>query len=77
MKTSSMMVALGVAAAAQLAQAPCEVPLGSNWLTFLPDNDLLAAAVSSAESEEIVARFASRHVAIAIQDRSTDEADWY
>jgi DNA gyrase subunit B len=60
-----------------LAKAPCEVPLGSNWLTFLPDNDLLGAAVSSAESEEIVARFASRHVAITIQDRSSDEADWY
>jgi DNA gyrase subunit B len=60
-----------------LAQAPCEVPLGSNWLTFLPDNDLLGAAVSSAESEEIVARFASRHLALTILDRSSDEADWY
>jgi DNA gyrase/topoisomerase IV subunit B len=39
-----------------LAKAPSEVPLGTNWLTFLPDGDLLGGAVSSAEAAEIVTR---------------------
>lgn len=60
-----------------LAKAPCEAPLGSNWLTFVPDYDLLGATVSRAEFEEIVARFASRHAALTICDRSDDQADWY
>jgi len=60
-----------------LAKAPCQVPLGSNWLTFLPDSDLLGGAVSSAESAEIVTRVGSRRALVSIEDRSSDEADWY
>jgi hypothetical protein len=60
-----------------LAKAPCEVPLGSNWFTFLPDGDLLGGAVSSAESAEIVARVGSRTALVTIQDRPSDAADWY
>jgi DNA gyrase subunit B len=60
-----------------LAEAPCEVPLGINWLTFLPDRGLLGGAVSSAEAAEIVTRVGARHAALTIRDRSSDEANWY
>lgn len=60
-----------------LAKATCEVPLGTNWLTFLPDGDLLGAAVSSAEAAEVVTRVGTRHAALTIRDRSSDEANWY
>jgi hypothetical protein len=60
-----------------LAKAPCDEPLGTAWLTFLPDMSVVDGSVSATQGDEIVKRVAAGRLSITYQDRSSEEADWF
>lgn len=63
-----------------LGRAHCDRPLGSTWLTFRPDATIIASkALTLGEAQEIAARVGRtvERVRIRVEDRTTEDADWY
>lgn len=63
-----------------LSSEHCDRPLGSTWLTFLPDATVVAGkGLTSGEAEEIVERIQRKAegVQIHVEDHMTEDADWY
>jgi DNA gyrase/topoisomerase IV subunit B len=60
-----------------LHRASCESPLGTSWLTFLPDTSIVTGELSTRDAEQIVARVSKDSVDVAFHDRTDVEADWW
>jgi DNA gyrase/topoisomerase IV subunit B len=62
-----------------LSREHCDRPLGSTWLTFLPDAVVVAGkSITPSEADEIVERIERNAggVRIHVEDRMTQDADW-
>jgi DNA gyrase/topoisomerase IV subunit B len=60
-----------------LSRTHCDRPLGITWLTFHPDATIIAnQALTLGQVQEIAERNAEG-VRIRVQDRTTEDADWY
>jgi DNA gyrase/topoisomerase IV subunit B len=60
-----------------LGRAHCDRPLGVTWLTFRPDASIIAKqALTLGQVQEMAERNAEG-VRIRIQDRTTEDTDWY
>jgi DNA gyrase subunit B len=63
-----------------LARTSCEAPLGITWLTFLPDATLITGEPLAREEAASVAERvtqAAGSVTVSVDDRTSEEADWY
>lgn len=66
--------------ASLLARTSCETPLGTTWLTFLPDATLIAGEPLTRDDAEGVAERVAQEaggVKVSVDDRTSEEADWY
>jgi len=63
-----------------LCRSHCDRPLGITWLTYRPDTTIIAGeALTSGEVQQIVERVGRKTegVRIRVEDRMTEDADWY
>lgn len=63
-----------------LTRTWCEAPLGTTWLTFHPDETIITgASLTRSEVQALVDGMVHEvsDVPVVVQDRTTDEADWY
>ena len=62
-----------------LARIRCGRPLGTSWLTFLPDSGIITGApLTAAEAGRVADRVGASTTAvrIVVEDRASEEADW-
>jgi hypothetical protein len=59
-----------------LSKGPCAAPLGTNWLTFLPDATVVPGAASVAEVDAVTRRVAAGRSIVTFEDRANADADW-
>ncbi|MBX3192698.1 MAG: hypothetical protein KF819_37285 [Labilithrix sp.] len=63
-----------------LARTSCERPLGTTWLTFLPDATLITGdALTRDDAAQVAERVmqGAAGVRVSVDDRTSEEADWY
>ena len=60
-----------------LAKAPCEKPLGTNWLTFRPDPTIITGRLTTGDGAELTKRAGRGAVSVTFEDRSAEDADWF
>lgn len=59
-----------------LSKAPCDAPLGTNCMTFVPDATVTPGAASVADAEELTRRVAGARPFVTFEDRSSVDAGW-
>jgi hypothetical protein len=63
-----------------LSRAHCDCPLGTRWLTFRPDATIIAGEALTSGDVQRIAESVGRTaegVRIRVEDRMTEDADWY
>jgi hypothetical protein len=57
-------------------EAPSSNPLGTTWLTFSPDESLIADAVTPDQASRIAAMASTDSIKVDFFDRTDEDADW-